>query len=274
MRARARRVVELANDRTRMKGNVLAIVQARMESRRLPGKVLMELAGQPVIHHVVSRVLRSQSVSDLVVATTTRPADDAIENWCRNNSIKIFRGSERDVLDRFFRAASSFSAKKILRITADCPALDSEIIAEVVQLAESKDWDYFGVGGAFPNGIDCTVIDRNALTIAWNEATLDSDREHVGPFIERHPDRFRIGAYKPFRQHFQYRWTLDEPADFQLLTHLFDQLGAKGSYFGAWEIIEFLDSNPEIFELNQHIERNEGYKKSVREDPLYSARKF
>jgi spore coat polysaccharide biosynthesis protein SpsF len=258
--------VGVAKDRTRMTSDVIAIVQARMESKRLPGKVMMNLAGEPVIHHVVSRVLRSQSVADLIVATTTRPADDAIENWCKNNAIKIFRGSEHDVLDRFFQAAVNSPAQKILRITADCPALDSEIIANVVRVAESEDWDYFGVGGAFPNGVDCTVIDRKALTIAWKESTLKSDREHVGPFIERHPNRFRIGAYQPFSNHFKYRWTLDESADFQLLTHLFDHLGAKDSYFGAWEIIEFLDSHPKVFELNQHIQRNEGYKKSVQED--------
>lgn len=266
VRARASGVLVLPKAWSRMTEHVLAIIQARMESRRLPGKVLMELGGEPVIHHVVSRVRRSQSVSDVIVATTTRQADDAIEHWCNQNAVKVFRGSERDVLDRFCQAAAGSPAKKILRITADCPALDSEIISEVVRIAVSEDWDYFGVGGAFPNGVDCTVIDRKVLTAAWKESTRKSDREHVGPFIERHPERFSVGAHEPFSDHFDYRWTLDERADYQLLTHLFDQLGAGGSYFGAWEIIDYLDSHPGVFALNQHIRRNEGYNVSVEED--------
>jgi len=249
------------------KNRVVAIVQARMGSTRLPGKVLLPLGGRPVLWHVINRLRRCSNLDAIVVATTACPIDDEIVSFCEENSVDCFRGSEDDVLRRFFEAATLFQADWILRITADCPALDSEIVDDVVSLAIGESWDCFGLGGAFPNGLDCTVYSYAALSSAHKRATLQSDREHVGTFIIRSQE-FRTGAYEPFVDAGDFRWTLDEPEDYLVLTHIFDQLGAGGKYFSGHETLNYLSEDSEVKAINSHIVRNAGYLQSLAEDEL------
>jgi len=245
-----------------------AIVQARMTSKRLPGKVLLPLAGIPVLRHVVTRLEKCVSVGRIIVATSTESSDDPIAQLADEIGIHVFRGSLDDVLGRYRQASTTFGVSDILRITADCPAIDPAIIDEVVVRYFNGSFDYFGLGGEFPNGLDCTVISAAALEKAEALAVRKSDREHVGPYIERHPESFRIGAYSPFTGQYHHRWTLDEPEDYQLLTAIFETLFPGNPVFGHREILKLLQDRPELLRVNAGVTRNEGYLKSIRDEEL------
>jgi len=243
--------------------NVVAIIQARMSSSRLPGKVLMPLAGRPVLEHVVNRVKACRTISEVVVATSTDESDDAISSWGQEAGIPVYRGSLQDVLDRYYQAAKLFHADAVVRITADCPALDPSIVDEVVSGFLAGNYDFYGLGGEFPDGLDCTVFAFSALERAWKEAKLDSEREHVGPYIENHPELFRNGAFYKFKGLGHHRWTLDEPRDYAFLQEIFSRLFQEGRQFSSGDVLELLEKEPELLGINNTIIRNEGYLKSV-----------
>src|SRR5688500_14766459 len=207
-----------------LKAGVVAIVQARMGSTRLPGKVLMPLAGKPVLAHVVERLSCCRTLSATVVATTTEKADDKVAALCASSNVPCYRGSMSDVLDRYYQAALAHSAAIVVRITADCPAIDPTIVDEVVAGFLAGGYDYYGLSGEFPDGLDCTVFSFAALELAWREAKLSSEREHVGPFMEKHPELFKIGGYYKFTGLSHHRWTLDEPRDYEFLQIIFARL--------------------------------------------------
>ena len=242
---------------------VVGIIQARMGSSRLPGKVLLPLAGKPVLTHVIERLERCETIDELVVATSSEVKDDPIVSLCEAAGVSAYRGSEHDVLERYWEAATAHKADWVVRITADCPAIDSGIVDEVVRRAVREHWDCFGLGGSFPNGLDCTVYSYAALSHANDAATLNSDREHVGPFIIRN---YGAGSYEPFSALGHLRFTLDEPADYEVLKRIFESLGAAGNYFSGADIVAFLSNHAEITALNSHIIRNEGYLTSVAQD--------
>ena len=248
-------------------GKIVAIVQARMGSRRLPGKVMLKLGQKPVIWHVVNRLGRCRLVDQIAVATTRNSEDGAIGRWCKQQHIAIFRGSSSDLLDRYREASIHFGAESVLRITADCPVLDSDIVDLVIQEYRDGKWDYFGLSGEYPNGLDCTIMGFDTLDAAWREATLPSDREHVGPYIERNGNRFKVGGLEYFHGQYKQRWTLDESADYEFLENIFQKLGPDSQYFGARQILDLLREYPELKQINAHIVRNEGYLFSVSQDP-------
>src|SRR5690606_26644314 len=173
--------------------SVVAIIQARAGSRRLPGKVLADLCGAPLLQRVVERAGRVPGVDRVAVATTDAPADAAVEELCSRLGIPCFRGSESDVLDRYYQAAGQWTADRILRITADCPLLDPEVAGLVVSAAMDNDCDYAANINppTFPDGLDAEVMTRKALDQAWRDARLPSEREHVTLHIRNHPDRYR-----------------------------------------------------------------------------------
>jgi len=189
---------------------VVAIIQARMSSSRLPGKVLLPLAGRPVLDHVVRRTRTCQAVDEVWVATSTDASDDVIAQWCTEHRVPVYRGSLNDVLDRYYQAATLAQADAVVRITADCPALDPQIVEEVVEGFKAGGYEFYGLAGEFPDGLDCTVFAMTALARAWREATLPSEREHVGPYIEKNPQWFKSGGLKRFSGLSHHRWTLDE----------------------------------------------------------------
>ena len=246
--------------------NPIAIVQARMGSTRLPGKVLMPLAGRPVLEHVVERLSYCKTLASTVVATTTEMSDDAIVDFCERAGVAVFRGSEEDVLDRFHRAAREFDADPIVRITADCPAIDPVIVDEVVTGFLSGEYDLYGLTGEFPDGLDCTVFARSGLARAWQEATLPSEREHVGPYIQNHPELFTTGGIELFDGQGHQRWTLDVAEDYQLLTVIFDALYDPARPFSSDDVIEFLEMHAEYLVINDNVTRNEGYMTSLESD--------
>lgn len=245
---------------------VVAIIQARMSSTRLPGKVLMPLVGQPVLWHVVERIRACQTIAEVVVATSTDATDDAIETWCQSLDVSCYRGSLNDVLDRYYQAGLLRAADAVVRITADCPAIDPAIVDEVVHGFLAGGYEYYGLAGEFPDGLDCTVFAFSALARAWREAALPSEREHVGPYIEKHPEIFKSGGLKKFSGLSHYRWTLDEPRDYEFLQGVFSRLYQQDQIFLASDLLALLENEPELMQLNSDIVRNEGYIKSLIED--------
>lgn len=248
---------------------ILAIIQARTGSTRFPGKVLLPLEDKTVLEHVVLRVKKSKKINKVLVATTTKRKDKKIADLCKKKGFNLFRGSSDDVLDRYFQASKLYKAKYIVRVTADCPMIDPQIIDKVIQEYFETRSDYIGIEeNSVPDGEDVEVFAFEALKFAWENARLASEREHVTPFIKKHPEKFKITLWKSDQILGDKRWTLDEPEDYKFLKIIFKKLYPKNPFFGVEEIIDFLKKNPEIEKINSHIGRNEGLQKSLREDRI------
>lgn len=248
-------------------GPVVAIIQARMGSSRLPGKSLAEIEGHPMLWHVIRRVQRARLVDRVVVATSTAPLDDAIEAMCREIDVPCYRGSETDVLDRYYAAALGEKAAQVVRITADCPLIDPEIIDRVVARFQSGDLDYASNAmlRSYPDGLDTEIFSFAALERAWREASKTSEREHVTPYLRS--DKFRTANIEndvaPFHQH--HRWTVDEAADLEFIRAICRAFREKEN-FGMKDVLQLIHENPGLEKLNSEITSNSGYYKSLFED--------
>lgn len=234
----------------------VAIVQARMGSTRLPGKVLLPLAGRPMLAHVCERVQRAGKVQTVLVATSTAPADDAIEQFCRMGGWGCFRGDELDVLDRFHGAAQMAGAKVIVRITADCPLIDPGVIDRAVAEFESSDADYAANTipiRTFPRGLDVEVFRFTALARAWREAIDPPSREHVTASIYRRPREFRIHGMPHAEDESHHRWTVDTPVDYALMERIYRHFDSNA--FTWQEALALVELHPEWREINRHIEQ-------------------
>jgi glutamate-1-semialdehyde 2,1-aminomutase/spore coat polysaccharide biosynthesis protein SpsF len=257
---------------------VIAIIQARMGSARLPGKVLAETGGQPILGHAVRRLRKANNISSVVVATSTLPADDAIADFCIACGISCFRGSESDVLDRYYRAASMFAADAVVRVTADCPFIDPKIVERGVTLFLEHGYDYVSntLTITYPDGMDTEVFSRACLDEAWRAAQLPAEREHVTPYI-RTSGNFRLGAFTcdiPLPACCAgLRLSVDEPRDLQFAAALLSRLGAvDGREFDLQDIVRVLEREPQLMSINQGIIPNEGYYKSLAEEPAVAIR--
>jgi len=248
--------------------NVITIIQARMGSTRLPGKVLLTLEGKTVLEHIVERVKSSKHLDDVVVATTISKDDLRIVELCANLGISVYCGSEEDVLDRYYQTAKLFKADNIVRITSDCPVIDPRIIDEVLSLHLHENTDYTSntIKETYPDGQDVEVFTFAALKTAWKNAKLASEREHVTPYIRSNPDIFKHISLEYKDDLSQKRWTLDNVEDLEFLRLLYKYLYNKNPLFGMDEILALISEKPEIEKINQHIIRNEGYLKSLKED--------
>ena len=247
---------------------VVAIIQARMSSSRLPGKVLMPLSNKPVLAHIVERLSYCKLIEKIVVATSTNTEDNQIFDYCRNNNIECYRGNLEDVLDRYYHAAKIHHADPIVRITADCPVIDPLVVDAAITGYLSGAYDLYSLGGEFPDGLDCTIFSFSAIEKAWKQAELKSEREHVGPYIENNPHIFKNGSLELFKGLSDLRWTLDEPNDYELLSIIFNKLYRVDSPFLTHEILQLIQNNPELSAINEKIIRNEGYLKSLQEDNI------
>lgn len=247
----------------------VAIIQARMGSTRLPNKVLAEIAGRPMLWHVADRARRVRSLDGVVVATSDSPADVAIANFCVQNGVQCFRGSHNDVLDRYYQASKFFKAEVIVRLTADCPLLDSTVVEKVIEEFFADNYDYVSntLEPTFPAGLETEVLRQDALEQAWRDARLKSEREHVTPYIWKHPLAFRLGNVKHDHDLSRLRWTVDEPEDLEFVRRVYRCLARRAS-FGMVEMLGLLQMKPELAKINAKFQRDEGYKKSVREDRL------
>ncbi len=250
-------------------GNTVAIIQARVGSRRLPGKVLAPIVGRSMLERVVERVQAATRVDRIVIATSEDPRDDAVEAICRRRGFDCFRGSESDVLGRYVGAAKQYAADPILRITADCPLIDPEVIDRVVDAFAGKGLDYASNINppTFPHGLDTEILSAEALAHADREARWKSEREHVTLHIRQHPERFRSVNVTHVPDLSGRRWVVDEATDLEFVRAVYERLG-DGRPFGMADILALLASEPELARINAGIPRDEGLKKSLAEDQL------
>lgn len=248
-----------------------AVIQARMGATRLPGKVMLDILGKPVLWHVVDRVSKALLIDGLVVATTTKPEDDILEKFCRKNNISIFRGSEEDVLDRYYHCAKKYNMENIVRITADCPLHDPQVIDLVIEIYENGNYDYISNidPPSYPDGIDVEVFSFSALENAWNNAKMSSEREHVTAYIRKNINLFRAGNVLNKIDFSGLRWTLDQEEDFKFIQTVYKELdGLNNGLFYMNDILELINRHPELLKTNSNIIRNEGYLNSLKKDKV------
>ena len=242
---------------------VVAIVQARMSSRRLPGKVLADLGGHPVLSWVTGGLRPASTLDEIVVATSTDQADDAIAKWCAEAEFRCYRGSLKDVLARYASATRWTQADVVVRITADCPLIDPQVVDLVVHKINSENLDYCGLGGEFPHGLDCEAMTAEALERAHSEAVSSYDREHVTPYLKRSGLGFRTGSVEPFKGLSHHRWTLDHPQDLAFLRAVVAYRREELSRLQTTDVLAILDSHPELSDINAGFNRNERYKRPL-----------
>ena len=247
---------------------ILAILQARVSSTRLPGKVLKPILGKPMIHHQIDRTLRSKKIDKLVLATSTDPSDDELERFCQEIDLLCYRGDLNDVLDRYYQAALLFNPAHVVRLTGDCPLTDLEIIDQVIDFYLAGGYDYVSntMEPTFPDGLDVEIFSFSALKTAWTSAKLPSDREHVTPYIRNHENIFSTGSFKGDQDLSSHRWTVDELRDFGFVTRVYERLHPAKPYFKMADVLDLLVKYPELIQINKGIERNEGFNKSLEED--------
>jgi len=235
----------------------VAIIQARMGSTRLPGKVLMDLEGRTILDRVVTRVRRAKSLADVVVATTDLPEDDAIVDECNRLGVRFYRGSSDDVLDRYYRAAAAAEAEGIVRITSDCPLIDPEIIDNLLwYIANAPPVDYHSNildYRTFPRGLDVEYMSWSTLETAWKEAIDPAEREHVTLYIYRRPEQFRLSGMRNDDDLSDHRWTVDTPEDLELVRKIYHALGRDD--FNLDDVLGVLELHPEWSAINAHIEQ-------------------
>jgi spore coat polysaccharide biosynthesis protein SpsF (cytidylyltransferase family) len=246
-----------------------AIIQARMGSTRLPGKVLAPVGDRPLLAFVVAAVQAMAGVNAIVVATTTAPADRAVMALAERLGVRGFAGDEEDVLDRYYQAARALGAEAVVRVTADCPLLDPTISSAVVARFHRGDVDYASNCSprTYPDGLDTEVIAFDALEQAWREAELPSEREHVTPFIWKRLERFRIAAVTGATDLSGLRWTVDEPEDLEFVRAVCERLAPARPPYRMEQILAVLDRAPELGRINTGFRSNEGYARSLERDP-------
>ena len=256
-----------------MKPRVVTIIQARMGSTRLPGKVMMDIAGQPMLSRIYMRSSRSASVEETLVATTTEAADDQIAEYCDFSGIPFTRGSQFDVLDRYYQAAKEAKADVVVRITADCPAIDPALIDSVVQAVTEEHFDFAcnrlppPWGRTFPIGLDTEVVSFRNLERAWREATKPQEREHVMPFfyedarltrVSRQLETgvsergFKIALLHNTTDFGEYRWTVDTAEDLEFIRQVFSRFDGRDDF--SWrEILDLVQHEPALMEINAGV---------------------
>ncbi|HLO75197.1 MAG TPA: glycosyltransferase family protein [Magnetospirillum sp.] len=254
---------------------ILAILQARMSSTRLPGKVLKPLLGQPMLLRHMERLRRSRTLGLLLVATTDHDSDTPLAQLCADHGIPCFRGAMDDVLDRFWQAAAPYAPEHIVRLTGDCPLADPEVIDRVVAAHLDGGFDYTSntLTPTWPDGLDVEVVRAPCLHQAWTEAELPSEREHVTPFVKTRPERFRLHNVVNDRNLSALRWTVDEPEDFAFVERVYGALYPHRPDFGSADILDLLARDPAIADLNANFERDAGYRKTLLQDAQFLAGK-
>ena len=233
---------------------VVAIVQARVGSTRLPRKVLQDVEGETVLARVVNRLRRARLINEVVVATTDRAADDAIVVECRRRAVPVSRGDQDDVLDRYFRAAQLAKAEIVVRITSDCPLIDPEITDKTIAAFIEARPDYASniLERTYPRGLDTEVMSLGALNRAWQAARKPYEREHVTPYICEHPSEFKLLSVTEDADYSSHRWTVDTPEDLELVRAIYARL--KGNAAFLWrDVLDLVKQEPRLVELNRSV---------------------
>ena len=238
--------------------NIVAIMQARMGSTRLPGKVLLDIAGDTMLARAVKRLQRANKLSKIVIATTTETVDDQLAAYCAQMRWACVRGSETDVLDRYYKAATQYQADVVVRITSDCPLIEPEIVDKVIThfLAADPAYDYtanFLPARTVPRGLDTEVFTMEALKRAWQEDQNANTREHVTPYLYQQTKLFSVGGFTNPFDYSHHRWTVDTPEDLELIRRIYHHFGHDK--FNWHDVLALLKDNPDWLLINQHIEQ-------------------
>ena len=244
---------------------VIAIIQARMGSTRLPGKVLMEVNGRPLLAYQLDRISKSKKLDRVIVATSTLEKDNAIENFCKDYGVDCYRGSENDVMSRYYECAKKYNPDTVVRMTADCPLIDPEIIDKVVQKFECDNVDYCGntvppESSRFPDGSDVEVFSMKALERSNVEVKDTRLREHV-TFQFWQDKNYTSNQYTQEKNWSKYRITVDYSEDFEVVEYVFSELKVKKIFGSLDEIIKIIDNNQEIKEKNSQYFFGQGWNK-------------
>ncbi|CAN5832490.1 glycosyltransferase family protein [soil metagenome] len=247
---------------------ILAILQARCSSTRMPNKVLEPILGEPMLARQIERVRRAVQIDRLIVATSVDRSDDALQELCETLIVECYRGDLNDVLDRYYQAAKSIVPEHVVRLTGDCPLIDPELIDMVILAHINSGADYTSNAAlpSYPDGLDVEVFKYSVLTQAWKEASLPSQREHVTLFMHQQSQRFQIEHVRSPINLSHLRWTVDNPADFLLVTKIYEELYPQNNQFSTKAILALMDEQPDLLRINQHLERNEGLQKSINAD--------
>jgi len=240
--------------------NIACIIQARVGSSRLPNKIFLDLEGKPVLARVIERLRNSKLINKIVIASPDKEVDDIIEDFIRDNyeDVGIYRGSENDVLDRYYKAAKKFKADVITRITSDCPLIDSGVVDKIIKEFLEKRIDYVSnVLGerTYPRGFDIEVFSFTVLERIWQKAKDADDREHVTLYIRKHPELFRTANVKNDIDYSRFRLTLDETKDYELIKLIYKKFFHKNNNFGLREIMELFEKEPDLPKINLEIEQ-------------------
>jgi spore coat polysaccharide biosynthesis protein SpsF len=234
----------------------VTLIQARMGSSRLPGKVLMDLGGMTMLERVVRRASRARRVDLTAVVTTAEPGDDVIASMCLEQGIACFRGSELDVLDRYYQAATAYAAEVIVRVTSDCPFVDPAVIDQVILAFDRAGVDYASntLERSYPHGLDVEVFSYKALSEAAEHAIEDHERTHVTPYIYQRPERFKLHNVTAGADYSHYRWTVDQPEDLTLARALYKALGNADDI--DWQAaVEAMRQKPELAAINETVQQ-------------------
>jgi len=249
---------------------ILAVLQARMSSSRLPGKVLLPLAGAPMLQRQIERVQRARRIDELVVATSEDSSDDAIAQLAERLGIRSFRGSLEDVLERLYRAALPYSPRFVVRLTGDCPLTEPDLVDAVVERLVAGGFDYVNTSmvPTYPDGLNVEAMRFEVLAEAHRNARLASQREHVTLYIKDHPERYRLGVVSDSCNRSNLRWTVDAPEDYELVRRIYEKLYPKNPAFGRDDVFRLLASDPALSQINAHLRRNEGLARSLAHDRI------
>lgn len=243
--------------------SVNAIIQARCGSTRFPNKVFALIDGKPLIWHVVNRLKYATKIDDIIVATTVSEKDDKIEEWCKENNVHCFRGSEENVLNRYYSASEAFPSDYVVRITADDPFKEPKVIDAVITKLIEEGYDHVtnNLPPSFPEGLDCEAFKKSALDRSEKEAETAFEREHVTQYIYHHPEIFKIGNVSNPENLSYLRWTVDKDVDFEMVKAVYAHRNpANKGILLMDEILELLKANPEIEKINSEVERSAMYK--------------
>ena len=252
-----------------LRTNIVSIVQARMGSSRLPGKILKPIQGKPMLWHIVNRLKRVNEINKIIIATSNLSSDDLVYDMAITHGIDCFRGSENDVLNRYFHAAHLYNAHHIVRITGDCPLVDRNTISNLIAYYFSGKFDFCGVAcGAgvakkdninrFPDGLDAEIFSLKVLEEAHLEATSKLHREHVTPFIWQNDVRYKLGSLYSKRDYSNIRLTVDNAEDYEMISWIYDTLFPMNPGFGLKEILNLIKHNIDKIQ-NNHLVGQEGY---------------
>lgn len=233
------------------------IVQSRMTSTRLPGKILKPVLGKPLLEYQIERLKKITAADEIVIATTTNREDEVIVDLCNKLAISCYRGSETDVLARYYEAAVKHQADIVVRITSDCPVVDPEVCQHAIDyfLSQPK-YNYIRLEH-YPRGLDAEIFSFNVLADCFRKATLQPDREHVTPFIYRHPEDYRIKRLYCSTNYSHHRWTVDTPEDFELIKKIIEAVYPIKPSFSFIDILNILEKNPDWYFINAGVRQKQ-----------------